>query len=368
LTLGFPNAFGDRTKFKMWIGRTAFADFSSDIINHKLDGISTEFTFPGVVWKLGIGTSVGLFRHSSGLFNTTADLADVVQWTQMLSGATGFDALKAFSDPKIVLVSTFSLPRIIDAQNMNLGLVGQLDLGPTSAAADGAVGAGDRVPVDAGYIGLGFNGKIVGSFYYDAYAWLELGYTLSNVGGTYKSTLIVSNMDSLRFTLYLPELANSSLDFGGKVGLGDANSSGQFASTHNTADLATMFTPLSFRGVANVFNPQLTNLIQADLGYSIKPFSGLASGATDFQIELRGLTFLRLVPAAPISEAVVSGSTESYLGTEVDLNLSWRPISDMGLSINSGLFLPNSNVINITARGLANPWEFKTTFTLSLSF
>jgi len=199
-----------------------------------------------------------------------------------------------------------------------------------------------------------------------------MGLTQSTVNKIYTSTLVVSNMDSLRFTVYLTEVANSVLDFGGKIGLGDYNSSGQFASSHTTADLATMFTPLSYRAVANIFNPQMTNLVQADLGYSIKPFSGGDSALRDFQVELRGLTFLRLLAnsgnqEAKTSETILRTATENYLGSEVDLNLSWRVLSDLGLSVNSGLFLPYSQVLDVSSRNLTGPWELKSTFTLSLS-
>ena len=275
-------------------------------------------------------------------------------------GTIAWDAAKALSAPKIMLVNSLSFPQVFLNQTLDIGLVGQVDVSPTQVNTTSTPAATDRIPVDLGYFGLGLGGKIAGPLYWNMYGWLEMGYTLSNINKVYTPTLILSNMDSLRFTLYLSSLANSVVDLGGKIGLGDTSANALFADT-NSADFASTFTPLSFRGVAIIFNPQLGNLLQADLGFSIKPFSSLPGAMNDFMVSLRGFTFVRPF-LAPISEGLVKDSKEQYLATEADLTLSWRPISDMGLSISFGALFSNVAALKRPAT------EFKANLSLSLSF
>ncbi len=359
--LNLPNAFGDKTRLKLWVGRTSFADFSSEIINHKLDGASAELAFPGLSWKFGLGTSALLFKHSSGLFAGSGDMLDMATTADWAKPETVFVA------PKLVLVNTISIPQLFWGQSLDIGLVGQLDLRATQALPNATVViATDRVPVDSAYLGAGLNGKIVGPLYWNLYSWCEMGYTLANINNVYTPTFIISNMDSVRLTAYLTEVLGSVVDLGGKVGLGDSTASGAFADT-NTDTLGTMFTPVSFRGVANIFNPQMTNLIQADLGYSFMPFAKAAPFISDFQVAVRGFSFMRLFVNAPTSETLIANTAEFYLGTEIDLNITWRPISDLGLTLSSGAFLPNPLALKDSASGIGRLTEYKTSLQLSLS-
>jgi hypothetical protein len=361
-----PNAFGEKSRFKIWAGRTVFADFSGDILNHKLDGISTEFTFPGMGWKFGVGTSALLFRHTSGLFGNSQDLGDVADWSKIQTGQATFDPAKILVAPKIVVVSGLSFPQLFGTQTLDIGLLGQVDLDPRLKATGSAVSAvqsDDRVPVDTGYFGLGLGGKIAGPLYWNLSGWLELGYTLTAVNKVYQPTLILSNMDSLRFTLYLTSFAGTVIDLGGKFKLGDESTNGVFSDSNTGTDgLATSFSGISFTGGPQLFKSQLGNLIQADLGLSMKPFSAVPGAMQDFQIELRGYSFMRPMINGPTFETLVAKTTEFYLGTEADLSLSWRPLSDMGLSGGFGVLFANIAAIK------REPIEYKANLALSLSF
>ena len=77
--------------------------------------------------------------------------------------------------------------------------------------------------------------------------------------------------------------------------------------------------------------------------YSLKPLSFLSVAVLDnFQAVLSGLLFFRTTDG-PISEGgLAAGSTGKYLGTEIDLELRFRPFSDLGLAATTGIFFPSA--------------------------
>jgi len=61
------------------------------------------------------------------------------------------------------------------------------------------------------------------------------------------------------------------------------------------------------------------------------------------QVELLGVSFFRSTGGIISNETLKPGSSEKYLGTEVDLKVRYRPFSDLGVSITGGLFFPNDD-------------------------
>lgn len=85
------------------------------------------------------------------------------------------------------------------------------------------------------------------------------------------------------------------------------------------------------------------NIIFSRLSYSIKPLSDLENSVlSNIQMELTDLTYFRSTAGA-ISESGINGTSDSlYLGTEIDGTVNFRPYSDLGISISSGVFIPNN--------------------------
>jgi hypothetical protein len=62
-----------------------------------------------------------------------------------------------------------------------------------------------------------------------------------------------------------------------------------------------------------------------------------------FQTSIDGLVFFRNTAGSISTGNTNPDSSDGYLGSEVDLTLSFRPFSDLGISLASGLFFPNDD-------------------------
>ncbi|HUX21512.1 MAG TPA: hypothetical protein VMW69_09750 [Spirochaetia bacterium] len=133
----------------------------------------------------------------------------------------------------------------------------------------------------------------------------------------------------------------------------------------NTAGNAMAFQTITNGTVATVFSPTIENVIFGELSYSIKPFSGSKSRIVkDIQTELKVLPFLRPTLGPVGATGVNPSSTDNYLGTEVDGAINYRPFSDLGVSLQAGLFLPNATAF---ISSLATP-QFGGKLEFSFSF
>ena len=90
-----------------------------------------------------------------------------------------------------------------------------------------------------------------------------------------------------------------------------------------------------------MFTPVLGNIIIAEIRYSLKPLAPLGKLGEQFQTEIKSVIYFRPTTGA-ISEAFNSASDAKYVGTEIDLALNFRPVSDLALSLVTGMFFPNT--------------------------
>jgi len=98
------------------------------------------------------------------------------------------------------------------------------------------------------------------------------------------------------------------------------------------------------------------NIAAVTLSYSIRPFADMkdAPSIQNLQGILKAIPFFRTSTGAiSASEGLAAGSVSSglssslsnlYLGTEVDMIVNYRPLSDLGVALQGGLFMPNSSL------------------------
>lgn len=178
-------------------------------------------------------------------------------------------------------------------------------------------------------------------------------------------TLVLAYLTGGSFRLFLDKLLFSAVGLRVVFSSGDADNTAFYEG--NTAASSTLFTPISRPVQGLVFSPQLGNIFVTELSYSIKPFSGLGAGAGErFQAQVKGILFLRPTMGA-ISESYNESSTSVYLGTEADVVLNFRPLSDLGLAISTGMFFPNSGADRAFLETQRKP-AFLGRFELSYSF
>ena len=97
------------------------------------------------------------------------------------------------------------------------------------------------------------------------------------------------------------------------------------------------------------FAPKLSNIMSVSASYSLKPFSFL-SGSILARLQSSISVSLLFKPSAgPTSEGGLDPTLTddfSYLGSEFDATLNFRPMSDLGLGLRVGMFLPNGEVFD----------------------
>ena len=119
----------------------------------------------------------------------------------------------------------------------------------------------------------------------------------------------------------------------------------------NTSGSGTQFIPLTASSLGTVFSPSLSNLIETELSGSIKPVSSLA-----LQTGMKLLAFFRPTEGPVNVSGIKPGSTSPWLGFEADLFGMYRIMSDLGLSLNAGLFLPGVSPNGAFSTGTSPLW------------
>jgi hypothetical protein len=208
----------------------------------------------------------------------------------------------------------------------------------TSKRYTGAQAMGGRLNTQ--YATLNATGPVYGNLFYGAWFTYGSGRTLtwledtnSVTGFSYQYVPISAVMSGLSLDLYMPEKLGSAANLRFIFASGDKDWTS--VTEGNTAGDANQFIPLTATSLGTVFSPALSNLIVTELGGSMRPFS-----AVPVQTGLRLMGFFRPTEGPVDASGLQTGETSSWLGFETDLYANYRIMSDMGLSLNGGLFFP----------------------------
>jgi hypothetical protein len=196
------------------------------------------------------------------------------------------------------------------------------------------------------YLGLGFDGRLAENLFYKLVLWGEAGSTLSNNGSVYRTDTILAGMGDLSLKFFLKEALNSQFELGVNLSSGDLDFPPNFAvpSEANVADQNTFFSGITGRGGGYIHSMGYGNSLIPRFSYFFKPLSG-RRGDAELGITLDYLGFFRIVNGYIAESILVSGTNQAYLGSEFDLKLSLRLVSDLGISLRGGVFLPNAQAI-----------------------
>jgi hypothetical protein len=345
--------------FGFALGRLRAADFTNFVVSHPVDGGRLVFRNSFLNAELSGGFTGLEFKGDSLLSMSIAD--------QNYS-----PSLLPLVPPRLIGVLTLNFPELFLAQTLNLSVVGQLDLQsdanliqPGPAAAPDYNNGGK---IDTLYAGLGLSGRIFPKFFYEFFFYFEFGRTLSYdfTALLYQYVPLYSFLSGLRFDWYLSDAPKAKLSLDSFVASGDRDYENYLEG--NTDSYSTQFIPITRPTIGLVFAQQLTNIIVGRLEFSIMPFSDQPQSVwRNLQIALAALAYFRAaLTDVSDSRGLNSGSSDYYLGSEADLVTSFRPLSDLGLEIAFGLFLPNNytdqSAFTPTSRGL----EFLARFQLTL--
>jgi len=140
-------------------------------------------------------------------------------------------------------------------------------------------------------------------------------------------------MSSISVDYYIPTMLSSAFNFRFIFASGDDDY--KSATEGNTSGNATQFAPLTGTSFGTVFSPKLSNLMVAELGGSVKPFE-----KERIQAGMKLLAFFRPSSGPLDVSGLKAGEKAPWLGFETDFFGNYRIKSDLGLSLNTGLFFP----------------------------
>jgi len=277
-----------------------------------------------------------------------------------------------FATPRLLEVIQVVFPSVF-RQRLTLQVMAQEDMRDTALdlatpLTTDLVQAGATVqdaarggPVSTQYFGLGLDGGITSALFYDLSGYLETGQTLVYSGGAYAPSSVLAFLATGGLRYYIPNLLFSVASAKFVFASGDQNATTVIEGS--SAGVSAEFSPITRGTVAYVFSPQLTNVMIAEASYSLKPLAGLGAALADvLQAQAKADVFLRPTTGAISEPGISAGNTELYLGTEVDLIVTARPFSDLGLAFTTGLFFPGS------AFGASAAVQYKAGLEATLSF
>ena len=346
------------------LGRVEVSDFTGQVLDHRIDGLLLTHQLPAVSIRGFLGYTGLVPGHSSTIQLSLADGAD-------LGGSW-----LGLGSPRLVGGVGLEIPDALGRQTAFLDVLFQKDL--HKGAEIITAGEEQEVPAGAGlggrldtqYLGLGLAGPLGWAWFYDVYAFAGSGTTLSYVedpdsitGRAWHYRPILALLAGGGVRMYLEEALFSRLWLRALFSSGDADHS-RFLEG-NRDEVSTAFVPISRPEYGLVFSPQPGNLVLLEAGYSLKPFARGGSQALGRTVvSLSGYGFFRPTDA-PVSDADLDPASDAlYLGSEVDVVVSLRLASDLGLVISGGAFLPSGGGVFLDAPEL----EYLARAELSFSF
>jgi hypothetical protein len=349
------------------IGRYNLAEFSSQVLNHKVDGFQFQFHYPRSIISLGLGYTGLIAKHSSTITLSKADTNDQDDSDVLLAS------------PRLLGLLQLQFPEIIEGQDLFLSAVLQKDLHP----ADQIIKEGTEEfslaenmggYYDSLFAGLGVKGAITSALHYNIFGYFQTGRTLSYIadedavtGYSYQYAPIIAFSGGTELTYYSPDLSYSTFNLAFVYATGDEDSISCIEG--NTVGSSNLFIPISSREQRVIFNPNLSNLFYINAGYTIKPFAILGRGILEkLLIILDGTVFFRALPGKISDPQGLDPDSDSlYLGSEIDFIINFRPFSDLGASLSTGYFIPNNGPDGVFIEGVRD-FEFLGKFELSFSF
>jgi len=351
----FPSLMPAIKTLNFELGRLKFNDKNGLIVSHPADGVKLGIDLTYLTFNFQTGYTTLILRKSNGINLSLYD-QDAKS-----------DKSRIFGNSRLLVQTGAEFPDVY-GQSINVSFIAQQDLAPNSRlipewSTEEYFGMESRGGlVNTQYTTLDLNGQIINNLFYSTFATYGSGKTLtwlkdndSPTGYSYQYVPISSVLAGLTFDYFMPSFLNSSFNFRFLYASGDNDYSRSIEG--NTSGTASQFIPLTASPLGNVFSPKLSNLVVAQLGGSLKPVSSQA-----LQTGVKCLAFFRPTYGPVNVSGLLPGSNASWLGFEADLYGMYRIMSDLGLSLNTGIFLPG-----ITPNGAFSTGTAAVQYSINLS-
>ena len=315
------------------LGRFTFSDPSGYVLSSPADGASFFFRYPDVQVAVRSAYTGLLFRDDSQIMMSLADRGRIAEGTDF----TG--------SPRFISEAEIAFPRVFD-QFIVLSFLAQTDLNSGNnvlSEGDTVYAAGEGGKFNTQYFGLKSTGGI-STASYTAFCVYGTGSTLSWIAdtatsGSYQYKPVSSFLGGLNVSvpLRLPQ-PFSGTSVAGQLLIASGDRDASDSTEGNTDGMYTAFSAMNTTTLANVFSPNLSNLVLAGANFATSlPVSSYRVDGT------AGILAFFRPTAGPVSVSGIDpNSTSSYLGTELDLGISSRILSDVALSFKGGIFFPGN--------------------------
>jgi hypothetical protein len=355
LSLVAPKPSAELERLQLDLGRLFFSDITGLVLNHAADGAALDFGFKGL--KLGIkaGYSGLILRNASSI---SASKYDEALAAVPPLGSTPLDPVQITGTRRLLAALDLSIPDILK-QELRVGFLMQQDLNPADRlAALYQTSLATGGPVNTQYSTISLGGPIVDRLFYGLWFTYGSGAMLtwradpaSTTGYSYASAPISSFLTGFRVDWFAPTFLNSA--FGARFIFASGDADAAAATEGNTSGESNQFAPLTPVALGTVFAPKLSNLIFAELSGSLKPLEGtpLQAGA-----KLQG--FFRPTLGAVGAAGINPSSSSNFLGLELDIYGAYRILSDLGVSLNGGLFFPDVTPVTGAFLSTVMPVQF----------
>jgi hypothetical protein len=191
---------------------------------------------------------------------------------------------------------------------------------------------------NANYLGLGGRGTIVEGWGYSAEAVYEFGRSAATGSTQLESISAFAFLATTDYHFRGEAEASVLLQY--MYGSGDADRSSvtDQAAGNRAGTTDTGFLSFGFVQTGYSLFPRVSNIHILRLGGSLRP---LASSELFHKLEvgLYGYLYRKVKSAASISDSRAFLDSAD-VGQEVDLSLRWRILSDLGFTLNYGIFFP----------------------------
>lgn len=335
----FPQVLSSNSALTFRAGRFRHSDFTGNVLDHNIDGLYVELSYPKIITTLSVGYTGLLFAESSSIVLSKADLSDLSR-KDVLLGA-----------PRLLEAVDFLFPELFWGQDLVISFLAQQDLRQEEELiAEGEENeiAGTGGKLNTQYYGIGITGPLSSSVYHDIFFYLSTGSTLSyladagsGTGYSYSYQPILAYMFGAGLRYFNESARYSKLALNVLFSSGDEDYVSYLEG--NTAGRGGSFVPISQPVSGLVFTPDLGNMMVAGLSYSLKPLvRSEYIRLHELQTIIKAHGFFRPTTGA-ISESGIDDSSDSlYLGTDIEGIVNFRPFSDLGMSLALGLFVPNN--------------------------
>ena len=197
---------------------------------------------------------------------------------------------------------------------------------------------------DATYYALGMRGRILGDLTWAGEGVYEYGEGFA-AGSTYREAIKAWGLTlNLQYT---PDVSGTPLFVVEYItGSGDRDR-GSVTDTTAGNTLGTddrAFLPFGFVQTGFALFPRISNIHILRFGGSCRPFESV-EGLENLEFGAYGYVYRKDKKEAPISDPR-SFLADREVGTELDLFLRWRVLSDVGISINYGRFFPGNAYVD----------------------